>query len=217
MLTASHLAFRYRRQSILRDVSFAVAPGQVLVIAGPNGSGKSTLLSILSGALKPESGTIRTDGERIGLVPQGNAVFDDMTVRENLAFFSRLSGTALTRPLSMGLEPYADKLAGQLSGGYKKRLAIACTQMSSPEIWLFDEPCTSLDIVWRDEMIQTIHALKAHGCAIIYVGHDPAEFLSFYDAILFLEDGTGTLYQRGEIPEGTELTLFREKIRETAQ
>ena len=117
----------------------------------------------------------------------------------------------------MGLEPYAGKMAGQLSGGFQKRLAIACTQATSPTIWLFDEPCAGLDIVWRDEMIQTILALKSHGCGIVYVGHDPAEFLPFYDAILFLEDGTGSIVPRSDMTADAVFGLFRERIRESSQ
>lgn len=216
MLNVSHLSFAYRKRSILKDISFELGPGEVLVVAGPNGCGKSTLLSVLSGALPGASGTISTEGEKLGLVPQGNAVFDDMTVLENLRFFSHLAKKELTRPLPMGLEPFAEKIAGQLSGGYQKRLGIACTQVSDPDIWLFDEPCASLDIVWRDEMIATICGLKDQGHGIIYVGHDPAEFLPFYDAILFLEDGNGRLVRREEIEPGSEYELFRRIIREAS-
>ena len=217
MLTVSHVSFAYRRREILKDISFTLSPGEALVIAGPNGCGKSTLLSVLSGALPGARGQITLDGEKMGMVPQGNAVFDDLTVLENLHFFSRLAHTQVQRPLPMGLEPFANKKAGQLSGGYQKRLAIACTQMSDPDIWLFDEPCASLDIVWRDEMIQTIAALKNAGRGIVYVGHDPAEFAMFYDAILILQDGFGRLIRREEIPAGTEYSLFHQLIRGASQ
>ncbi|MCR5005254.1 MAG: ABC transporter ATP-binding protein [Clostridiales bacterium] len=216
MLTVSNVSFAYRRRNIIQDVSFTLNSGEALVIAGPNGCGKSTLLSVLSGALPGYSGSIRLDGERLGMVPQGNAVFEDLTVLENLQFFSRLAHKPLKRPLPMGLERFADRKAGQLSGGYQKRLAIACTQVSDPDIWLFDEPCASLDIVWRDEMVGTILALKNAGHGIVYVGHDPAEFISFYDAILFLQNGHGRLIHRSEIPQGTEYTLFQQLIRASA-
>ena len=204
MLTVSHVSFAYRRREILKDISFTLSPGEALVIAGPNGCGKSTLLSVLSGALPGARGQITLDGEKMGMVPQGNAVFDDLTVLENLHFFSRLAHTQVQRPLPMGLEPFANKKAGQLSGGYQKRLAIACT-------------CASLDIVWRDEMIQTIAALKNAGRGIVYVGHDPAEFAMFYDAILILQDGFGRLIRREEIPAGTEYSLFHQLIRGASQ
>ncbi len=216
MLTVSHLSFAYRRREIIKDISFTLSPGEALVIAGPNGCGKSTLLSVLSGALPGANGTVHTDGEKLGMVPQGNAVFEDLTVLENLQFFCRLAHKKLVSPLPMGLEPFAHKKAGQLSGGYQKRLAIACTQVADPDIWLFDEPCASLDIVWRDEMIQTISALKQGGRGIVYVGHDPAEFMSFYDHILILKDGFGRLIHRSDIPAGSEYMIFHDLIRQAS-
>ena len=217
MLSVSHLSFAYHRHLILKDISFELHPGEVLVIAGPNGCGKSTLLSVLTGALPKAGGEISTGGETLGLVPQGNAVFDDLTVLENLKFFSRLAHKDLNRPLPMGLEPFADKMANRLSGGYQKRLGIACTQVAEPDIWLFDEPCASLDIVWRDEMISTIIGLKDAGHAIIYVGHDPAEFLPFYDSILFLQNGFGRLLRREEMEPGSEYMVFRQLIQEASR
>ena len=216
MLQVSHLTFSYRRgrshQPILQDLSFTLERGRCLVVAGSNGCGKSTLLSVLSGGLPGAQGAIRTDGETIGLVPQGFAVFEDMSVLDNLRFFARLQRKPVTRPLPFGLEPYAKTKAGTLSGGYKKRLGIACTATADPDIWLFDEPCANLDIVWRDEVIQMVRELKTAGRGILYVGHDPAEFVTFYDAILFLKQGGGRLIPREEIEPGTEGKLISSLI-----
>ena len=216
MLEVSHLTYSYQRGRnrvpILKDVSFALGPGRCLVVAGPNGSGKSTLLSILSGGLAGASGTVRTDGETIGLVPQGFSVFEDMTVLDNLRFFARLEGKPVSRPLPFGLEPYTGKKAGTLSGGFQKRLAIACTAVSNPDIWLLDEPCANLDIVWRDEVIQMVRDLKTAGKGILYVGHDPAEFVTYYDEILFLNEGESRLIPREEIAAGEEGSMIRSMI-----
>ncbi len=194
MLEARNLSFKYGKRQILKEVSFRVDDGECLVITGENGSGKSTLLSLLSGALKPDSGSIEYDG-RIGLVPQGNSVFDDMTVQENIRFFAGLAGKKQMPHLPFDLEEVAKVKAGRLSGGYKKRLNVACTLVAGPDIWLFDEPCANLDARWRDAMIRMVQACKERGCPVLYVGHDPLEYRTFCDRILHLEDGKATEIQ----------------------
>lgn len=211
MLEVSQLSFSYNRKQLFSNLSFRVESGECLVIAGSNGSGKSTLLSLLSGSLKPRNGSIRLQG-RVGLVPQNNGIFEDLTVRENLRFFCNLAHCPMPDPLPLGLGPYAGKKASALSGGFRKRLGIACTQVSRPELWLFDEPCAGLDILWREELIHVIEALKDQGCGIVYVGHDPSEFVSFYDSILILNGGTGRLFMKENIPAGTEAQLIRQQL-----
>lgn len=236
MLNVSHLFFAYKRRPILQDISFSLQPGECLVLAGPNGSGKSTLLSLIAGSLKPGRGTIDKGGQTVGLVPQDNGIFPDMTVLENITFFSRLAhrqdtnrvashtasytasraashmASRIARPLPLGLEPYASYKAGSLSGGFQKRLAIAATSCANPDIWLFDEPATSLDMIWREEITAAVSHIKAQGYTVIYAAHDPSEFLSFYDAILFLNHGQGRLFHQSEIPKGSETSFIRQQI-----
>ncbi len=196
MLKADNLTFSYDKHDILTDVSFCVEQGECLVVTGANGSGKSTLLSILSGVVKPKSGNVITKG-KLALVPQGNSVFEDMTVMENIKFFANLAGNKNIKKLPFDLDKYAKTKASKLSGGYKKRLNVACSLVSGPDIWLFDEPCANLDEKWRGEIIKMVKACKNRGCAIIYVGHDPAEYEEFYDKILHIENGKGTVINRG--------------------
>jgi ABC-2 type transport system ATP-binding protein len=84
------------------------------------------------------------------------------------------------------LEQYKNTRASKLSGGFKKRLNVACTLVAAPEIWLFDEPCANLDEKWRSEMAEMVVSLKKRGCTVIYVSHDPAEYESFADQVLFM-------------------------------
>lgn len=188
MLQADNISFSYGKRAILKDVSFLAEDGECLVVTGENGSGKSTLLSILSGALKPDRGSVKANG-RIGLVPQGNSIFDDMTVRENLRFFAGLSGRKMLPKIPFDLEQYASVKAGKLSGGYKKRLNVACTLVTGPQIWLFDEPCANLDEKWREEMIHLVHLCKQKGCTVLFVSHDQKEYETFCDRIIHIEDG----------------------------
>jgi len=185
MVSAENLSFSYKKKTIFEGISFEVKGGQCLVIAGENGAGKSTLLSVLAGVLKPGSGSVNVKG-RIGLVPQDNGIFEDMSVLSNVAFFAALSKAKAARPLPFGLEPYAKTKAAKLSGGFKKRLAIACAAVSGPDVWLFDEPCAGLDAARRSEILSTVAALKEEGRAVVYVGHDPEEFASFADMVLYL-------------------------------
>ena len=185
MLSAEHICFSYGKKKILDDISFIVNSGECLVIRGENGSGKSTLLLVLSGNLKLDSGEVKADG-RIGLVPQGNSIFEDMTVGENLRFFAHLAGKKVTR-MPFDLEQYEKTKAAKLSGGFKKRLNVACTLVSAPDIWLFDEPCANLDEKWRSELAAMIRSLKKRGCTIVYVSHDTAEYESFADKVLLMK------------------------------
>lgn len=185
MINVENLSFSFGKTTILDNISFRVEDGECLVITGENGSGKSTLLSILAGVRKPQKGKIETSG-KVGLVPQGSSIFEDMTVRENLAFFAGLAGKKLTR-IPFDLEEYKNVRASKLSGGYKKRLNVACTLVTGPSIWLFDEPCANLDSRWKAEMIKLVRSCKNRGCTVLYVGHDPGEYESFYDRIIKIE------------------------------
>lgn len=187
MLEAEHLSFSYGKKIILNDLSFRAEDGECVVVVGENGCGKSTLLSVLSGALKAKSGSVRSNGP-IGLVPQGNSVFDDMTVAQNIRFFAGLAGKKSVSRLPFDLEEYADVKAGRLSGGYKKRLNVACTLVTAPKVWLFDEPCANLDTLWRSEMIRLVQSCKERGCTVIYVSHDREEYTGFADKTLHLEN-----------------------------
>ena len=211
MLSVSHLSFSYQKKIIFSDLSFQLEPGTCTVVVGPNGSGKSTLLSLLSGVLRPRQGSICADGN-IGLVPQGNGIFEDMTVAENLRFFCNLAHCPVPSPLPFGLDPYAGTRASRLSGGYQKRLGIACTYVAAPDYWLFDEPCAGLDILWRQELSQLIVNLKSQGHGILYVGHDPGEFVAFYDHLLILNHSHSMLIARKDIPAGTEASLIRQLL-----
>ena len=197
MLEMQNVCFSYGRRQILNDLSFSVREGECLVLAGPNGSGKSTALSIAAGVLSPDSGSVRSEGG-IGYVPQGTGLFEDMSVADNLRFFAGLAGCPVPEKLPFGVEKYLKKRVGRLSGGMKKQLSIACSLLGEPKVLLFDEPCASLDIRYRDELTDMVKRLKAEGRAVVYVGHDPAEFAPFYDRLLFFG---------GEISEYTKAQL----------
>lgn len=198
MVTLCDVSFSYGKRQILKDLSFSVGPGECLVLAGPNGSGKSTAVSLIAGVLRPDSGVISVQGS-VGFVPQGTALFEDMSVGENLRFFAGIQNCDVPEKLPFGVERYRKLRVCRLSGGMKKQVSIACALLGEPQVILMDEPCASLDICYREELTAIIRDLKAKGCAVIYVGHEPMEFAPFYDRLVFLKDGQTAGYTRQQL------------------
>lgn len=184
MIELLDISFSYGRKKILNNLSVSVRAGECVVLAGANGSGKSTALSVMAGVLRPSAGSVQVKGSA-GFAPQGTALFEDMSVLDNLRFFAGLKKCAVPEKLPFGVEQYLKTRVSKLSGGMKKQVSIACALLGEPQILLLDEPCAALDIEYRQELAQMILEKKNQGCAIVYVGHEPQEFYPFYDRIVF--------------------------------
>jgi len=199
ILTVRDLSFGYGKKTILSNISFSVDRGECLALAGSNGSGKSTLLSLIAGVRKSEKGTIEAQGA-VGYVPQGTALFEDMSLKDNLMFFATLSGVKEKPPIPSELCGLENKRVSTLSGGQKKLLSVFCSLAGAPSLLLLDEPCNSLDIVWRDRLNALIAEKKKEGSAVIYAGHNHTEFYAFYDRLLVLRgNGDWSIYQKNEL------------------
>lgn len=192
-----NVCFSYGRRKILENLSFTVEPGECAVLAGPNGSGKSTALSVLAGVFRPDSGEVFADGP-IGFLPQGIALFEDMSVGDNLRFFTGLTNRDLVGKLPFDVDRLWDERVSKLSGGMKKRVSIASAILGFPQVVLLDEPCAALDVEYREELIALVHEWKAQGCAVVYVTHDPMEVASFYDKLIYFGD-TAAVYTRQQL------------------
>ena len=174
----------------LDEVSFDVAAGQITGLLGPNGAGKTTLLRILTTILRADSGDITVNGisvaadpaavrAQLGVCPQDLAIYEDLTGRENVAFFGRLAGLSRRRArvsadaqLDMvGLADRADDRAGTYSGGMKRRLNIAVALVAKPALLLLDEPTVGVDPQSRNRIFEVVAALRDEGMTIIYTTH----------------------------------------------
>jgi ABC-2 type transport system ATP-binding protein len=201
-LAARSLTKRYGDRTALSNVSFELAPGELVAIIGPNGAGKTTLLSILAGIQQPTEGEMSRTAREIGWVPQQPALYSKLSVAENLRLFARLEkvadpDAAVARMLAeTDLEDRADDEVGRLSGGNRQRVNIAIGLLNEPAVLLLDEPSSSLDPRQRERLWSFIGGLAGRGTTVAYSTHNVAEAERYGDRVLVLVDGellfTGT-------------------------
>jgi len=221
----------FGRQEVLRGVSLAFPPGRTTVILGPSGCGKSVLLKHLVGLLRPDRGQVHFGDLRIdtlsepALVPvrrrfgflfQQGALFDSMSVRQNILFPIRESGQPIDAAADarvrqvlgmVGLSEAIDKFPAELSGGMQKRVALARAIVLGPEVILYDEPTTGLDPIRSDVINELILKLaRALRVTSIVVTHDLASAFKVADRMVMLHEGTVVLegepeeFRRSENP-----------------
>ncbi len=187
------------------NISFDVYDGEFLSILGPSGCGKTTILRLIIGLTEPTSGKIYKDGQDItnlkiskrgmGIVFQNYALFENMTVCQNVEFALKIKKatrktaheTAMSLLQKMHLADFANKKPADLSGGQQQRVAIARTLALNPDIILFDEPMSALDVDTRMELCAEIKRVqKEFKTTIIYITHDQEEAFSMSDRIMVM-------------------------------
>lgn len=206
-LIVDGLSKMFGEKVILDDIRFMVEGGEFLSILGPSGCGKTTLLRILIGLMEPTTGTVVKDGVDItyahpsergmGIVFQNYALFENMTVLGNVEYAMRLRPdlkanarkTAERLLGQMGLKGHLDKRPRSLSGGQQQRVAIARTLALNPDIILFDEPMSALDVATRLTLREEIKSLQRQsGTTMIYITHDQEEAFAMSDRIMVMEE-----------------------------
>jgi phospholipid/cholesterol/gamma-HCH transport system ATP-binding protein len=214
LIELRHVTKRFGRQVVLDDLSLTIDAGKCLVVIGVSGTGKSVLLKIIVGLLQPDRGEVWYDGKRIDTMPQKQlmqvrqefgflfqmgALFDSMTALENVAFpimehsnikRADANETAAAKLAMVGLKDIGPKMPGQLSGGQKKRVALARAIALDPRVIFYDEPTTGLDPIRSDVINELIiklqHELKVTS---IVVTHDMNSALKIADRIVMLNKG----------------------------
>jgi phospholipid/cholesterol/gamma-HCH transport system ATP-binding protein len=214
MINVKGLVKRIGAQEILRGVDLEVSHGETLAIIGRSGGGKSVLLKHLIGLMRPDDGEIWIEGEniigmserrlasirqKVGILFQGSALFDSMTVAENIAFPLREAGerdakvlrTKVSEMLEiMDMPGQEDKMPVNLSGGMKKRVGLARSIVRQPSCILYDEPTSGLDPVVSDSINRLIRRLQRRfGVTSIVVTHDMKNAFHVADRIAYLHEG----------------------------
>ena len=210
-------------------LSLEIFKGEIYGLLGPNGAGKSTLIKILSGLLNKNSGNVRMFGydlssdsikikQRIGVVPQELAIYNDLTASENVQFFAKLYGLnraeaaeAAGKALEFtGLSEKAKAMPSTFSGGMKRRLNIACALPHSPELIIMDEPTVGIDPQSRNHILDQIRRLNEEGCTIIYTTHYMEEVEAVCSRTGIIDHGK--LIAEGNLEELTSLVTDKQNI-----
>lgn len=205
-LGVSGLRKSFNGRTVLFDISFQIARGEIIGFVGPNGAGKSTTMKIMCGLLRPEAGTVQLDGvdlrreprlflSQIGALIESPAFYPSLNAFDHVAYFARLRGcyspatvrAALER---VGLAPLSKKKVGEFSTGMKQRLGIALAVLHSPRFLLLDEPMNGLDPVGMVSMRELVRALsREDGVAVLVSSHLLYEVELICDRVLFIKDG----------------------------
>jgi len=225
VIDVQNLTKKFGGRAVVRNLSMQVKRGSIYGFLGPNGSGKTTTIRMLCGLLTPDGGSgtclgydIRTQTDkiksRVGYMTQRFSLYQDLSVRENLEFIARVYG--LAHPVAaaraaierLGLVGREEQVAGELSGGWKQRLALGACTLPSPQLLLLDEPTAGVDPKARREFWNEIHALANEGLTVLVSTHymDEAERCHEIAYIAY-----GELLTHGTVEEviaGAHLTTY---------
>ncbi len=232
MIQVENLVKSYGDLKAVDGVGFEIAGGEIYGLLGPNGAGKTTTLSMMAGLLAPDEGRIRYDGvdlaERpldvkatLGVVPQENALYEELSAREHLSLWSGLYGlsgrdltAAVDRVLDqVGLAGRAKEPVKQFSGGMKRRLNLGMGLVHSPRIVLLDEPTVGIDPQARLNILEVVKEVAASGATVLYTTHYLEEAEQLCDRIAIVDHGKllaeGTLEELQRMVGGEEVVTVR--------
>lgn len=211
----------------VEDIDLTVAPGEFVALVGPSGSGKSTLLNMASGVLEPSGGQVRYDGQilaglnrHVGYMTQKDTLFPWRTVFDNIALPLELACRNVPRSERrdrvnqmielVGLAGFADHVPGELSGGMRKRVALARTIIYEPETLLMDEPFGALDAQLKLVMLDELQRLtRQRSITVMFVTHDLSEAISLADRIVVFSARPGRIRRVERVPLSRPRDVFR--------
>lgn len=209
LLSAKGITKAYGRKTVLKDAELLLEQGSALCVFGANGSGKSTLLDILALAARPDSGSLLINGQNalsdprqlrrcIGYAPQDIALFEELTVKENLIVWStgdrKKSEDSACRIMDeLMLANYARKKIRELSGGQKRRVNLAVALLGDPDLLVLDEPFAGMDIESVDITMRLLIRHKKRGAGIVLSDHNAGRPLELLDQVMILREGD-TIY-----------------------
>lgn len=203
IVTIENVSLKYKK-TVLTDVTISAGKGDVIGLLGLNGSGKSTLLSAIAGLRRTSKGTIKVGG-KAGFVTQENALIDELTAMDNLKMWTPLSKAEILKELTdtelsiLKVNEFIDLKVKRMSGGMKKRLAIASVLLSKPDILLMDEPLAALDIPAKNDIINFIDSFRSKGGTVFIASHSE-ELFKHCSKIYLLKNGVSSLMPAGISP-----------------
>ncbi len=200
-----HISKSYKKVAALTDVSLEIRKGEIFGLIGPDGSGKTSLFRILTTLTLPDSGSASVNGQDvirdvsgirriIGYMPGHFALYQDLSVEENLNFYATIFGTTVAenyvtiKEIYSQIEMFKDRRARDLSGGMKQKLALCCALVHKPEVLLLDEPTTGVDAVSRREFWEMLKRIKESGVTIM-VSTPYMDEVSRCDRVAMILDG----------------------------
>ena len=207
-IKVTHLEKSFGDLRAVDDVSFDVSEGEIFSLLGPNGAGKTTTISMLAGLLAPDAGEIAIQGlslksgpqaakEVLGVVPQDIALYEDLTAKENLAFWGKmydLRGAELKRRVDevldlIGLKDRAKERVSKYSGGMKRRVNIGVALLHKPKVIYMDEPTVGIDPQSRRSILDGVKALRDAGTTVLYTTHYMEEAQELSNRIAIMDRG----------------------------
>ncbi len=222
MISVKNVGKSFHGRWIFRNLSLEIGNGQSIVLIGPSGGGKSTLLKIIAGLIVPDEGRVQISSKNVGMLFQKNALFDSLTVEENLLFplkeIKKLTGIKAQEKASrflkqVGLNGCEKQFPDEISGGMQKRLGIARALIVEPEVILYDEPTAGLDPITSKTIADLIRKLMVESrSTLLTVTNDMQRAYQIGDEIYLLAQGQMTPGGNPEQVQATKLPELRQFI-----
>ena len=223
MVEVKGISKKYGKKQVLSDVSFTAQSGEIIALIGANGCGKSTLLQILAGCMKADAGEVFYYGHKavradvyqkyIGYVAQENPFLEQLSVRDNLKLWKKCTEEQLEETIRVyELGDILKQSVESLSGGMKRRLAIACALMNRPPVIILDEPTTALDFAHKDKIYQMLNDHRESQGIIIVATHEEEEIANA-SRVLLMQDGTISEIKKEDISKELLIEIYNNQER----